>query len=235
MKTSMKLLMLVSVVCLVSSAAIAQKKTARKARNAPSTICKVASVPKGMVIVGYKKNQACGEAMELLVKRPDVIEIICADSPVPNGYSVGGVQGSAACNTGNSNPLTNALAIWSGDAAPASAPRESVSRGYNVPSARNNSAVDSAVNQRAQRINAEAQRENAERENNARLQSAATQKTIMVGMTMAQVKWAWGSPDDVNSRTTESGTTSTWTYKSAAKWVFVHFDEAGIVTSYSKV
>jgi hypothetical protein len=108
MKTSMKLLMLLALVCLVSSAVSAQQKT-RKKRIASSTICKVASVPKGMVIVGYKTNPACGEGMEIMVKRPAPSETVCADSPIPDGYTVDGLRGSLACGGGNS--LSNALSI----------------------------------------------------------------------------------------------------------------------------
>ena len=108
MKTSMKLLMLLSLVCLVSSAVSAQQKT-RKKRTVSSTICNVASVPKNMVIVGYKTNPACAQGREIMVKRPMGAEIICEDSPIPDGYTVDGLRGSLAC--GGGNPLTNALSI----------------------------------------------------------------------------------------------------------------------------
>ena len=108
MKTSIKILMLLSVLCLASSAVSAQQK-ARKKRSAPSAICTVESVPKGMVIVGYKTNPACGEKMEIIVKRPAAKEIVCADSPIPDGYTVDGLRGSLVC--GDGNPLTNALSI----------------------------------------------------------------------------------------------------------------------------
>jgi len=112
MKTSMKLLMLFALVCLVSSAASAQQKTLKK-RSVSSTICNVASVPKGMVIVGYKTNPACGQGKEIIVKRPTAAsEIICEDSPIPDGYVVDGLQGSLPC--GGGNLLTNALSISTG-------------------------------------------------------------------------------------------------------------------------
>jgi hypothetical protein len=108
MKTSMKVLIILSLVCLVSSAAAAQQKT-RKKRSAPSAICTVEAVPKGMVIVAYKTNPACGQKMEIIVKRPATTEIVCADSPIPDGYVVDGLRGSLVC--GDGNPLTSALSI----------------------------------------------------------------------------------------------------------------------------
>jgi hypothetical protein len=60
MKTSTKLLMLLSLLCLISPAVSAQPKT-RKKRSTTSTICRVESVPNGMVIVGYKTNPAVGK------------------------------------------------------------------------------------------------------------------------------------------------------------------------------
>ena len=109
----MKLLILLSLVCLLSSAVAAQQKT-RKKRSAPSTICKIASVPKGMVIVGYKTNPACGQEMEIMVKRPSASETVCSDSPIPDGFTVDGIRGSLACGGGLSNALsiTNAASLY---------------------------------------------------------------------------------------------------------------------------
>lgn len=41
-----------------------------------------------MVVVGYKRNSACREGSELLVKRPENGDIICAESPVPPQFSI---------------------------------------------------------------------------------------------------------------------------------------------------
>jgi hypothetical protein len=112
MKTSLKLLALSCLVCLVSSALSAQQK-ARKKRSASSTICRVESVPRDMVIVGYKTNPACGEEMEIVVKRPGASEIVCADSPIPDGFTVDGIRGSLTC--GGGNLLSNALSITNAD------------------------------------------------------------------------------------------------------------------------
>ena len=75
--------------CLLPSGVIAQKP-ARKARkpSPPSVICTIASVPKGMVVVGYRRNSACSNGAELLVKRPENGDIICAESPVPLQFSI---------------------------------------------------------------------------------------------------------------------------------------------------
>ena len=41
-----------------------------------------------MVVVGYKRNSACSDGAELLVKRPENGDIICAESPVPPKFSI---------------------------------------------------------------------------------------------------------------------------------------------------
>jgi len=84
-----KLLLLSVLLCLLPSTSIAQK-SGRRTRRPPSPpiICKVASVPNGMVVVGYKRNSACSDGAELLVKRPENGDIICAESPVPPQFSI---------------------------------------------------------------------------------------------------------------------------------------------------
>ena len=83
-----KLLLLSVLLCLFPSSSIAQK-SARKTHKSPaSVICKVASVPKDMVVVGYKRNSACSGGAELLVKRPENGDIICAESPLPPQFSI---------------------------------------------------------------------------------------------------------------------------------------------------
>lgn len=89
MQQLVKLLLLSLIVCLFPSATIAQKSS-RKTRkpSPPSIICKLSSVPTGMVVVGYKRNSTCADGAELLVKRPDDGDIICAESPLPPRYSI---------------------------------------------------------------------------------------------------------------------------------------------------
>jgi hypothetical protein len=41
-----------------------------------------------MVVVGYKHNSACSDGSELLVKRPENGDIICAESPLPPQFSI---------------------------------------------------------------------------------------------------------------------------------------------------
>lgn len=84
-----KLLLLFALLCLLPSESIAQKSR-RKTRSAspPPVICAVASVPNGMVVVGYKRNSACSGGAELLVKRAENGDIICAESPVPPRFSI---------------------------------------------------------------------------------------------------------------------------------------------------
>lgn len=109
MKTLIKVLVICSVVCMVSSAASAQQKSRKKPSAAARPVCKVESVPKGMVIVAHKINPACEGRIELIVKRPITAEKVCANSPVPDGYTVDQITGSSVCI--GANPLTNALVI----------------------------------------------------------------------------------------------------------------------------
>jgi Protein of unknown function (DUF3465) len=88
MKQLVKLLLLLVLLCSVPSISISQrpKRTTRKPSS--SIICKIASVPNDMVVVGYKRNSACSDGSELLVKRPENGDIICAESPVPPQFSI---------------------------------------------------------------------------------------------------------------------------------------------------
>jgi Protein of unknown function (DUF3465) len=84
-----KLLLLSVLFCLFPSGSIAQKSGRRTRKpSPPPIICKIASVPNGMVVVGYKRNPACSGGTELLVKRPENGDIICAESPVPPQFSI---------------------------------------------------------------------------------------------------------------------------------------------------
>ena len=98
MQKLIKLLLLTMLLCLSSSAANAQKSGRKPRRpSPPSVICKVAAVPNGMVIVGYKRNSTCSDGSELLVKRPEDGDIICAESPLPAQFSIATeAQGNAA-------------------------------------------------------------------------------------------------------------------------------------------
>jgi len=41
-----------------------------------------------MVVVGYKRNSACSDGAELVVKQPEKGDIICAESPLPSQFSI---------------------------------------------------------------------------------------------------------------------------------------------------
>src|SRR5687768_6348680 len=89
MQQVIKLLVLSVLLCLLPSGAIAQKSSRKTHRSSPpSIICKIASVPNGMIVVGYKRNSACSDGTELLVKRPENGDIMCAESPVPPQFSI---------------------------------------------------------------------------------------------------------------------------------------------------
>jgi hypothetical protein len=88
MQQLFKLLLLSLVLCSLPAESIAQKSARRTRKPQSPTICKIASVPNGMVVVGYKRNSACSDRVELLVKRPANGDIICAESPVPSQFSI---------------------------------------------------------------------------------------------------------------------------------------------------
>jgi hypothetical protein len=89
MQQFVKLLLLSVLFCFLPCISIAQKSKSRARRpSPPPPICEIASVPNGMVVVGYKHNSACREGSELLVKRPENGDIICAESPVPPQFSI---------------------------------------------------------------------------------------------------------------------------------------------------
>ena len=89
MQQLVKLLLIPVLLCLIPSESIAQKSVRRTRRPSSAlVICKIASVPNGMVVVGYKRNSACSDGAELLVKRPENGDIICAESPVPPKFSI---------------------------------------------------------------------------------------------------------------------------------------------------
>lgn len=89
MQQLFKLLLLSLLLCLLPAGSIAQKSKRRTRRpSSPPVICNIASVPKDMVVVGYKRNSVCSDGAELLVKRPQNGDIICAESPVPPQFSI---------------------------------------------------------------------------------------------------------------------------------------------------
>ena len=89
MKQPVKLLLLSVLLCILPSTSIAQnaKRTTRRPSR-PAVICKVALAPTDMVVVGYKRNSACSDGFELLVKQPENGDIICAESPLPRQFSI---------------------------------------------------------------------------------------------------------------------------------------------------
>ncbi|HXQ74036.1 MAG TPA: hypothetical protein VN844_26270 [Pyrinomonadaceae bacterium] len=226
MKAFTKLLLLATLCSTCTYSALAQKAGSKPRKpSKPRVVCSVEAVPRGMVIVGYKDNAACGTGTELLVKRPTDSETVCANSPVPDGYSIQNIIGSLECRDASPNPLTNALVITRGerDGSTSIAPtpnltRPSSSREITVKvtseTSREQAPKKSPLEERAEKVNAE-----------ARIENAASRGEIVVGMTMDQVLKAWGSPQDRNNRTTPSGTDSTWSYYRKGQNVDLYFKD----------
>ena len=93
-----KLLLLLVLLCSLPAESIAQKPGRKTRRpSPPRIICNLASVPKGMVVVGHKRNSACSEGSELIVKWPENGDIICAESVLPPQFSIAAqAQGDSA-------------------------------------------------------------------------------------------------------------------------------------------
>ena len=104
MQQLIKFLLLTVLLCMALSSSLAQKSRSRARKpTPPAVICEIASVPKGMVVVGYERNSACRHGAELLVRRPENGDIICAESPLPPGFSISSeAQGVlvGTCRTG---------------------------------------------------------------------------------------------------------------------------------------
>ena len=231
MKNLAKQAVLVAAVCLLNSVALGQQKSIRKTRKPtepPKIVCSVAAVPKGMVIVGYKDNVGCTSGRELMVKRPAASETVCANSPMPTGYTVESINGSLDCKEAGANPLTNALVITrAGEDLSASSTtnsepvytRSTSRREITVRVSRASSSDDeespkSPLEERAAKINAE-----------AKLENAASRGEILVGMTTSQVAKAWGRPHSTTGNTTYSGggTETIWSYYKKGQSVRLSF------------
>ena len=245
MKNLQKSTVFVAAVCLLSSVALAQQTSIRKTRKLagpPKTVCSVGAVPKGMVIVGYKDNADCTSGKELLVKRPDATETVCANSPMPDGYTVQSISGSIECSEASSNLLTNALVITrTGEDLSASSTTSSepsygtstsrreitvshsrdVSTDDKEPPTSSSRPVNSAGNIRSQRT--EKSESTIERDSDleptsripsrADIEIAVRRSTVIIGMTMQDVSRAWGKSHTTDSLVEEDGLTHIWGYR----------------------
>jgi len=227
MKAFTKLLLLITLCCTCTYLASGQKDRSKPRKQSKlRVVCSVEAVPQGMVIVGYKDNAVCDTGSELLVKRPSDSETVCANSPVPDGYSVQKITGSVECRDASPNPLSNAVVIARGgrDGSTSISPIPSYSRpssGREITvkvttgSSREQAPVKSPLEERAEKVNAE-----------AKIENAASRGEIVVGMTMDQVLKAWGSPQSrSNTTTSRSGTDSSWTYYRNGQSVDLYFKD----------
>jgi len=233
MKAFTKLLLLITLCCTCTYSASGQKVGSKQRKQSKSRlVCSVEAVPQGMVIVGYKDNPVCETGSELLVKRPSDSETVCANSPVPDGYSVQNITGSVECGDASPNPLSNAIVIGRGgrDGSTSISPTPSYTRpssGREITvevttgSSREQALVKSPLEERAEKLNTE-----------AKIENAASRGEIVAGMTMDQVLKAWGSPQSRSNTTTSgSGTDSTWSYYRKGQSVDLYFKD-GILSDW---
>jgi hypothetical protein len=233
MKVFTKLLLLIIVSCTCTYSASGQKVGSKSRKPSKSKVtCSVEAVPLGMIIVGYKDNAVCETGIELLVKKPTDLETVCANSPVPDGYSVQNIIGSVACRDASPNPLTNAVVIKRGerDGSTSIAPtpsdtepsfRREITVKVTPGSSREKAPVKSPLEERAEMLNTE-----------AKIENAASRGEIVAGMTMDQVLKAWCSPQRRSNTTTSgSGTDSTWSYYRKGQSVDLYFKD-GILSDW---
>jgi hypothetical protein len=235
MKNLAKSAVLIAAVCLLNSVAPGQQKSIRKTRKpteSQKTVCSVAAVPKGMVIVAYKDNADCTSGRELLVKRPNASETVCANSPIPDGYTVQSISGSIECREASLNPLTNALVITrAGEGLSASSnsePRRQITANLSrdtstddeEPSTSTSRDVYGASNIRSQRreelesIERDSHLEPASRiPSREDIEIAVRRSTVIIGMTMQDVSRAWGKSHTTDSLVEKDGLTHIWGYR----------------------
>lgn len=221
MKNLQKPALLIAAACLLNSAALAQQTSIRKTRKRtepPKTVCSVAAVPKGMVIVGYKDNADCSSGRELLVKRPDASETVCANSPMPDGYSVQSISGSIDCREASPNLLTNALVITrtGNDLSASSRGASTDEEEAPTPSSRpvDNGNIRSQRTEKSESpIERDSDPEPASRiPSRADIEIAVRRSTVIIGMTMQDVSRAWGKSHTTDSLVEEDGLTHIWGY-----------------------
>jgi hypothetical protein len=175
----------------------------------PRTVCKGQPVPRGFVIIGNKVSEKCGENSELVIKKPTDTEIVCDSSPIPEGYRVISQQGSAACLTPNSNPLTNALSIAREGvtALPQAPTRSTTTTVYrSQPTRKPNSTSDESNNAAT-----ESQSRSA-RPSREEIEIAVRRATVIIGMEMQDVSRAWGNPRTNDKLIEEDGLIHIWGY-----------------------
>jgi hypothetical protein len=192
--------------------ATAQKRHTRNSeskKTSPRVICKTASIPKGFVIVGYKPNSSCSDSLELVVRRPADTEIVCAESPVPDGYQLLSQQASDACALKNSNPLTNAVMIVRDGTAVPQPTRIQESADENEQPKR-----ISANRQTDQSTQANPEDKSApKRPSRENIDIAIRKQTVLIGMEMQDVSRAWGSAHATDLFVEDRVRGFIWTYR----------------------
>lgn len=118
MNRVMQIILLCTLAATASTASLAQKRGANNARRkapavVPQILCQGDSIPKGYVVVGYKSSPRCGEHAQLVIRKPDEADIVCAGSPIPDGFRVANQLFSTDCAGRGTSPSSNALSIVS--------------------------------------------------------------------------------------------------------------------------
>jgi hypothetical protein len=213
MKKAIHVITLCAFGLLLTKVALGQKRSAKAAatKQANTAACKGQLIPKGLVIVGYKSSAKCGENSEIIVKKPADAEIVCDTSPVPDGYHVISQQGSAACMTADSNPLTNALSIVRDGAAVSTQPPAQTAPPATVyrsqPSRRAKATTDEPSEPDTKSPST------SSRPSRDEIEIAVRRATVIPGMEMQDVSRAWGNPRTNDKLVEEDGLIHIWGYR----------------------
>ncbi len=132
MNRSSRIIFLSALVLTIAIGVLAQRRDpkhlARKAATTPAILCEGDPIPRGYVIVGYKSSTRCAGKSEVVIKKPEEVEIVCNGSPIPDGYHAANQMTSPDCLVNGATPFTNALSIVSnGEISSGSAIRSNVS------------------------------------------------------------------------------------------------------------
>ena len=211
MKKVINVIIMCAFVLLLSNVALGQKRSAKGAtKQTISPPCKGQPITRGFVIVGYRSSAKCGENSELIVKKPADAEIICDTSPVPEGYHVISQQGSAACMTADSNPLTNALSIVR-DGTSASIQTPTQTAASTAPAYRSQ-PMRSAKSTSDESIDPDKKSPSISRPSREEIEIAVRRATVIIGMEMQDVSRAWGNPRTNDKVVEEDGLIHIWGY-----------------------
>lgn len=224
MKITLKCLSICILLSIATCVALAQNLDNKSTRpkssvSTPRVICQGETIPKTLVVVGYKVSAKCGNRSELVLKRPGNNGVVCADSPIPDGFRALGLQGSVPCTTTDSNPLTNAILIESDNLVTAPQPLPDSRNATRTARTPDRDVDDEDIPRPTERQTRPKVEKSSSSESESPLPSreeieiAVRRTTVMIGMTMQDVSRAWGKSHTTDSLIENDGLIHIWGYR----------------------